>query len=134
MHPCRIFIVHFDTSSAMSTRHCPLSGGPRVSRLYTAVPVHAGDRWLLTLFGHSFAQALEVHEYTFRITAVQSYTHPPKKKECYKQDVGPRWLRHELERLPNTTAIKNYNCAMPMVCLINSNNNNFIMIYIARST
>ena len=63
----------------MSTRHCPLSDGSWMSRLYTAVPVHAGNRWLLTLFGHSFAQAPEVHEYTFRTTAVQSYTHPPKK-------------------------------------------------------
>ena len=52
-----------------------------MSRLYTAVQVHAADRWLLSLFGHSFAQAPEVHEYTFHTTAIQSYTHPAKKKK-----------------------------------------------------
>ena len=64
-----------------------------MSRLYTAVPVHKGDRWLLTLFDHSFAQAPEVHECTFRTTAVQSYTHPPKNKNSirYAVQLGPRW-------------------------------------------
>ena len=70
-------------NAAMPREHRVLLVGPRVPHAYTAGPNPAGDRWLLTLFGHWCVEEQEVHGYTFHTRAVQSCTHPPEAKKMF---------------------------------------------------